>query len=230
MNNYYRYNDQYTEYLERRKDIESHFGEASLSRCQPIERVFLGSKKYELEITHYNTGNGCWDYTRGIVRRLSYGERFPVDEIIADVKRNYASFWHSYIDHHPNGNDYLLCGEDYQGQTVVNLTKGETIVHFPEGGYDGVGFCWADAIPSPDFKLLAVVGCYWACPYDLVLFDFSEPEMVPYTEIGWYEGRFYSFKGWKDNETLSCTTLVDNGDDDSTEKDIEVKVKDFVKW
>lgn len=98
------------DYRERRKAIERFFIE---------ENVVAGSDKtavspfgkYEIEIRRYSTGPNSWNYSRGIVRRLSD------NKIIADIKRNYGHFWHAWV-HHINGNEYLLCGEDYQGYSV----------------------------------------------------------------------------------------------------------------
>ena len=137
---------------------------------------------------------GGWGYSRGIITRSADGER------IAEVKRNYGSFWHCYVEH-PNGNEYLLCGEDYQGYTTVNLTEGRTHIYFPDEGYDGRGFCWAKIYPSPDGKTLAVDGCYWACPYEIVLFDFQTPDELPYREFARGEG-VQTCEGWTDNETF----------------------------
>jgi hypothetical protein len=74
------------------------------------------------------------------------------------VKRNFGHFWHSWIEH-ADGNEYLLCGEDYQGYSVINLTAGRCTAYFPEEGYKGRGFCWTAAFPSPDRRVLAVDGC-----------------------------------------------------------------------
>lgn len=201
MNNYYRYDMQIARYLEHREDIEAVFTDDNLS-SEPPKRIMLGEDKYQLDISLYNTKQGCWPYTRGVVRGRD-------GEVIADVKRNYSDFWHCYVEGHPKGNDYLICGEDYQGQTVVNLTTKDVITNFPDDGYDGIGFCWTYAAVSPDKRTLAVYGCYWACPFEIVLFDFTDPDLLPYREIGRYSEMFYDFKGWKDDDTLLLTRDVD---------------------
>jgi hypothetical protein len=43
---------------------------------------------------------------------------------------------------------------------------------------------WTDFHLSPDGRTLATIGCYWACPYVIKLFDFAEPLKLPLTEIG----------------------------------------------
>ena len=54
---------------------------------------------------------------------------------------------------------------------MVNLTRRLTHTYFPEEAYNGGGFCWAAAYPSPDCSLLAVDGCYWGAPYEVVLYE-----------------------------------------------------------
>jgi hypothetical protein len=55
--------------------------------------------------------------------------------------------------------------------------------HLPESAQSGVGFCWAAHYPSLDRRFLAVDGCYWACPYELVIYDFTQPMELPYPEL-----------------------------------------------
>lgn len=123
-------------------------------------------------LSTYFTKEGCWRYSRG--------EVYEGDRLIADVKRNYHAFPHSWIEGHKNGHDYLICGEDYQGQTVIELDTGERLDHMSKGHEKGHGFCWAAHTPSPDGTMLLVSGCYWACPYEFVIFDFAEPMQPPW--------------------------------------------------
>lgn len=114
--------------------------------------------------------------------------------IIADIRRNYGHFWHAWV-FRGEREEYLLCGEDYQGYNVIDLVTAGNFVEFPEPGYQGDGFCWVAAHPSPDGKILAVEGCYWACPYELVFFDFSNPSMLPLPELS--RADFYEVaEGW----------------------------------
>jgi hypothetical protein len=99
-------------------------------------------------------------------------------------------------------------GEDYQGYSVVNLTKGTYQVYFPEEGYKGFGFCWTAVFPSPDKLMLAVDGCIWAYPYEIVFYDFSEPDNLPYKELGRVSDITDS-EGWLDNETFVLSREVE---------------------
>ncbi len=173
-------------YAVLRKETEDIF--AASKPLEGSEQHVSPSGQYTLDITIYATGEGRWNYSRGVVRRNS-------DQVvIADIKRNYGQFWHTWVTH-ANGLEYLLCGEDYQGYTVIELSTGRIQVHFPDEGFEGMGFCWAAVHPSPDGLILAVDGCYWACPYELVFYDFSQPmkNLLPELEriedladtIGW---------------------------------------------
>ena len=189
------------QYIEKRKAIDEVFEQ--YSKIVGSEKELVSpSGLYKLETSRYGNGKEvCWNYSRGIVSEISTGR------IIADVRRNYGNFWHTWIEH-PNGNEYLLCGEDYQGYSVVNLTHGTYQVYFPDEGHQGFGFCWAAVYPSPDKIILAVDGCYWACPYEVVFYDFREPDNLPYRELDRVD-LLNECEGWLDNETFVLTREVE---------------------
>ncbi len=188
-------------YFEKREAIEQYFiPENIIENSQNLSISPSGT--FELTTKRYSTGPKTWAYSRGIVKRLSD------NKVIADVKRNYGHFWHTWVSH-SNGNDYLLCGEDYQGYSIINLTQETYTSYFPEAGYKGAGFCWTAVYPSPDSLILAVDGCYWACPYEIVFYDFSDPSRLPLAEIERYENVTDPVIGWKDNETFIFTTAYD---------------------
>lgn len=126
------------------------------------------SGRYKLVQSGYGTHPGSWSYSRGEVFRVSDGVR------VADVKRNYSSFPLTWMEDH-HGHDYLICGEDYQGQTFCQLDTGIVKNHVPDEAFEGHGFCWATHELLPDGKTLLVDGCFWACPYEFRLYDVSNP-------------------------------------------------------
>lgn len=113
--------------------------------------------------------------------------------LLDDVRRNYGLFWFAWVTR--DGLDYLLCGEDYQGYNVIDLAGGRNVLTFPEAAYKGGGFCWTAVHPSPSGRTLAVEGCYWACPYELVFYDLPEPTRSPLPELGRVQD-LYDIKGW----------------------------------
>jgi len=152
------------------------------------------SDKYRLIVTPFATKKGCWNYTRGVV--------FEGRRKIAEVRRNYSAFEYAFIEGHKNGHDYLVCGEDYQGQTVIELDTGKRVDFVPHAIDAGHGFCWVKVTPSPDGTILAVEGCIWACPYEVLIVDFRNPMEPPWAELH-RESRYEEFLGWKDENTCS---------------------------
>jgi hypothetical protein len=132
------------------------------------------SGKYKLIIEEYTTENGFGNVSLGKVFLTSS------NECLFEVKRNYNIFPFLFTEEHPNGNDYLICGEDYQGQTILELNTGKRLDYLPEGTKNGVGFCWRIISCSQEKDVLGVQGCFWACPEEQIFVDFSEPMKLPY--------------------------------------------------
>lgn len=127
------------------------------------------SGKYKLMTSNFSTKEGSWSYSQGKVFRLGS------DEPIAVVQRNYSAFPFTFIEDHPNGHVYLIAGENYQGQTVIELDTGKRRDHLPQDAKTGHGFCWTESRFDPGTSLLAVCGCIWAFPYEFRFYDFSDP-------------------------------------------------------
>lgn len=97
---------------------------------------------------------------------------------IFDFFINDSRFFYVWVT--ANKVDYLICAEDiFGGQTVVDLTNRKMTGYSPNED----GFIWTDFHLSPDGKTLGTIGCYRACPYEIKLFDFSEPFNLPLKEI-----------------------------------------------
>lgn len=156
--------------------------------------------RYTLRITTVGTGPGYIDHSRCVVARSDGAE-------IATVDRNYAAFPFAFVLGHPDGHDYLLCGADYQGQTLIRLDTGERWDHVPPEAAVGAGFCFADITPSPDGRTLAVDGCYWAAPYEVRLYDFTEPGL-PLPLLGSHDNCNLSIKEWADADTCVVGRVV----------------------
>lgn len=146
---------------------------------------------YKLVVTPFATTG--WNYSQGLVYRG--------DELVAEVQRNYGQFPFAWVEGHAKG-DFLVCGEDYQGQTVVNLKTGARRDHLPDGAEKGHGFCWALIHPNASGSMLAVEGCYWAAWYEVRVYDFSEPMLLPWPEIGGGNGDPLDFFEWLGDDRL----------------------------
>ena len=124
------------------------------------------SKKYRLVVTRYKMGDNAWKYTKGDI--FVSTEEGPV--WLCDVRRNYGSFWHTWVEGHvSDGKDYLLCGESYMGYTVVDLALGT------KKSTESVCWCPYDITLSSCGRILVVDGCYWACGSQYFILDFSAP-------------------------------------------------------
>lgn len=127
------------------------------------------SGRYSLVISQYTTKPGCFHHSRGEVSLA--GD--PL--LITTIYRNYGSFPFLFIEGHQNGHDYLVAGEDYQGQTVIELDTGLRRDFLPEEAAKGHGFCWSRYQYEISNQILTVDGCIWACPYEFRFYDFLDP-------------------------------------------------------
>lgn len=190
---------------ERRAEIDAVFASATRGDS---EHFVSPSGTYKLSITKCVNERG-WSYSLGEVRAETTGT------LIATVKRNFNHFPFSWCEGHPNGHDYLLCGEDYQGQTVIELDTGTRVDHLEDAAERGGGFCWTDHFVSADSQILFVEGCYWACPYMIVAFDFSDPLALPYPVLHLSED-LVKVEGFDADANFTWTTSVDVRISDST--------------
>ena len=141
------------------------------------QEILSPSGRYKLIVSSIETKPGCWNYTLGKV--FAVGSDTP----IAEIRRNYSSFPRTWVEGHANGHDYLVGGEDYQGQTVIELDTGKRRDFLPPEAAQGHGFCWAGAVYDVASKLLIIEGCFWACPYEFRFYDFSDP-MSGWPQLG----------------------------------------------
>ena len=187
-----------SEYAQYREHTEQRF--LTMEPVPGIADIHLSpSGAYALEVAEYTAGPSSWNYSRGLVREVASGR------LLADVKRNLAGFWFTWVLRADG--EYLLCGEDYQGYNVIDLARAKNVLTFPPEAYKGQGFCWGTAYPSPSGQLLAVEGCYWGGPNDLVVYDFSEPLRSPLPEVARLE-EILQAKSWLSDREFAYTVEV----------------------
>lgn len=175
------------------------------------ERFYSKDERYLLITTQHKTKAGCWEYSRGQVFSIHTDK-----PMIAEVCRNYSSFLFCWVLDHPNGHDYLICGEDYQGQTIIELDSGRRRDVFSPGAEEGHGFCWTRVIPAPSKTKLAVEGCFWAGPYEVKIFDFIDP-MKSHSFIGFIDTYNSDVLSWEENEeAIRVSHTVDIRKSDGT--------------
>ena len=173
-------------YAEERKKVDAAFSEQNLL---PDSWSTHDSPSGQYHLTVHDCDERGFDYSRGQVSR---GGR-P----IAEVRRSDCQFFFGWAEGHANGHDYLLCGEHLYGQTVIELDTGHRVDFITEDGRDENSFICTDYYPSPDRRFIVVGGCYWACPFDLVICRFANPMALPWIEIDRGDGSNRA-EGWNE--------------------------------
>jgi hypothetical protein len=178
-----------------RKDIQNDFDEKKFQKGS-FETFFSPSKEYRLDATNFYSKEPNWSLTKVEVYKQISSEK------IFDFFINDDQFFYGWQK--KNSIDYLICAEDiFGGQTIVDLTNLRMSGYSPNED----GFIWTDFHLSPNGETLATIGCYWACPFVIKLFDFSNPLTLPLTEIK--EIRLLDnneiIVGWLDNETIQLS-------------------------
>lgn len=172
------------------------FFDSSLLAKDSLESFISPNGKYRMETSNYrqNKEDVNWDVTKVEIYNNQSQEK------IFKFFGNDRRFFHQWLT--KKETDYLICAEDlFGGQTVIDLTNRE--MESFSSGEDG--FIWTDFHLSPHGNKLATVGCYWACPYVIKVYDFQTPMTVPLEElieIGLIDNS-EEIIGWLDNENLT---------------------------
>ena len=159
-------------YIEKlRAEIKKDFEEQRFQKGD-FETFLSPSNKFRLDTTIYRAKDANLEYTKAEVYDQNSNEK------LFDFFVNESHFFHGWLT--KNNIEYLICAEDiFGGQTIVDLTNRKMVGFSPNED----GFIWTDFQLSPDGKTLATIGCYWACPYVIKLFDFTDPMTLPLPEI-----------------------------------------------
>lgn len=183
---------------------------------EEVKKDTSPSGEYHLVIYKYKTDPGYGDVSLGKIYKK--GSDTPLFE----VRRNFYSFPYSWVEGHPNGHDYLITGEDYQGQTVLELDTGNRRDYLPEAAKKGHGFCWAGHAFNYKHQILVVEGCFWAAPYESKFFDFSDP-MSGWSEIVMdsYIDCYGQEPVFNEDGTLTCYQSEDADYDEDGDQDEE---------
>ena len=130
---------------------------------------------------------------------------------------------------HQNGGQYLVFRQELYGYSVLDIETKKEYQYFPKGSFpSGETFIWAILYYNPNNNILAVDGCYWACPASIVLADFTNPmEDTVYIDINEYNGDGYQdmeFSRW-DGTNLVCKL---RGKKSGTE--VVIKESEYMSW
>lgn len=189
-------------YGKKRRNIEARWRD-SVAMKHKSEVFVSGSGKYKIRITPFFFKlERYWSYT--------FGEIFAGKQEIATVLRDYSSFPLCWCEGHPDGHDYLVCGEDYQGQTVIRLDTGERIDFIEPGAESRSAWSWDSFFISPDNSKIIVSGCTSISPYEVRIYDFRNPFNLAYRRVGKDFSEYYDdLLGWKDDSTFLVTKSLE---------------------
>jgi hypothetical protein len=180
-------------YIDKIRDnIKAHFNGQTIEKGG-FESFISPSKKFRADTTNCHTKNANSVYTLIEIYEQAQNQK------ILDFFTNEDRFLHGWGI--ANEIEYLITAEDiYGGQTIVDLTNRKLYGYSP----DESGFIMTDFHLSLDGKTLATIGCYWACPFVIKLFDFTNPTKLPLREIKEMEllDNDENIVGWLDEETL----------------------------
>lgn len=91
---------------------------------------------------------------------------------------------------HANGCKYLIFRRDLYGYSVLKLDTMQDFHYIPSDSFPVSDdekfretFIWTSVAYDCNSNLLAVEGCYWACPSSIVVLDFTDPM----TEHSWVD-------------------------------------------
>lgn len=176
-----------------RKDIIKHFDDKALLP-DTEETHFSPDNKYYFSSNYYRqtTDNRNWT-----VSKIQIFQTSPKEKIFEFI-RNDDSLFYGWLT--IDNKSYLLLSEDIEGKSIFDLTNRK----FYSYSFEDDKFIWCEYYPSPDGKRLAVIGCHWACPYEIIVFDTSEPTNYPYKEL-YRQDTFQEKLEWIDNRTLKIT-------------------------
>jgi len=175
-----------------RNEIRKGFNEETFQKGD-IETYLSPSNHFRIDTTNFFSKEPSWDLTKVEIFNIKLNEK------LFDFFVNESRFFYGWVT--TNNIEYLVCAEDiFGGQTIIDLTNRQIEGYSPNED----GFIWKDFHLSPDGTKLATIGCYWACPNVIKIFDFANPLQLPLKEIS--EIRLLDndeiILGWLDNLTL----------------------------
>ena len=172
-------------YSQHRKKIMDHFKIAK-PLSNRVKKYQSPSGKYTVVVTpvefRFRNKKTKYIYTIGTV--------YQDGKMIFNVHRNAPDFPYLFVEDHEDGFDYLLCAEDNQARTVVQLNTSKARSFISEKSQRGIEFCWQKLHTSENAKVIAVEGYVKHKPKDKLeyreirFYKFSDIMDLPWKEIG----------------------------------------------
>jgi|GEM_PF-1439515 len=180
----------------KRANIKLYFDEtAKIVGTDEYALSEYGIYYYETQQYRQTDQNRSWVVTKiqiGYLEKDGYFFEYLTDN------EDTCSLWI-----YENKKHYLLLPEFQRGQSVFDVEEQMLYSFYSKDD----PFIWTSIFISPDKTKLAVTGCYWACPFEIVVYDCMNLIKLPYSCI--YRQPLdnnFEIKEWADNETMVLIT------------------------
>lgn len=138
---------------------------------------------------------------------------------------------------HKNGHEHLFFKSALYGYSILDLTTRQDYQYFPAASFpagETETFIWCEVFYNPINSMAAVEGCYWACPYGVMLADFSEPlsdcrqlELYDCLEKDFYYNCGFDFIKWDGTDLI----LKSAGEDEPQQDAFKIITSDeYMAW
>lgn len=168
------------EYQKHRKSFEYIFNEKYKS---DIERREFLNGKLTLETTFYSDSSGeVTEYNMFASKTEVFD--FNINKVSEFTNINHSTDFFTLVEH-SNGKNYLFFSTDLYGYSIMDLSD-YSINHFiPEESFidHQETFIWTQVLYCKSNNIIAVDGCYWACPTSIEFYNFSNPDGFPLEKI-----------------------------------------------
>lgn len=169
------------EYLEHRKQFDYIF--IDKYKCNEDETKQLKYNGHFIKTSYYS------DHSH---EKLKFNANTSKTDIfdcngnkVAEIRNiDYSVDLFSEIEH-SNGKYYLIFSIDLYGYSLLNMSNYQIYHYIPEESFKQgkETFIWTDTFYCKKNNIIAVDGCFWACPFSTYFYDFTEPEILPYDVI-----------------------------------------------
>jgi hypothetical protein len=168
------------EYQDHKRQFDYIFNDEYKSN--EVEEKTLLDGKYLLK-THYFSDSSHKVFKYNL--NTSKTEVYDINGVQVAEFRNidhHIDFFE--VVEHSNGKNYLFFSTDLYGYSVMDLSDYGTYHYIPEASFIGEEtFIWTNVMYCKGNNIIAVDGCYWACPSSIEFYDFSNPEEFPLKRI-----------------------------------------------
>jgi hypothetical protein len=169
------------EYQEHKKKFEYIFNKKFMSK--DINERKLPDGKHILKTYYYS--DDSHQVSEYNVRASKTDVLDLRGNIVTELKNiDYHVDFFSMVEH-SNGKNYLLFSTELYGYSVLDLSDLSTYHFIPAESFKEhkETFIWTSVLYCAQNNILAVDGCYWACPSSTYFFDFSHPTKIPLKEL-----------------------------------------------